>query len=207
MVSKPTPDTLEDAHLIDDFRAGNKERAFTAIVKKYQQRVYWVVRRIVPDHDDADDVTQEVFVRAYKALGDFRADSQLFTWLYRIAVNLAMNQKRRSRVRDFVNIDGMFAQPASPDATPDVVLERSEFSAIVTEAIAALPEKQRLVFQMRYFDEMPYEEISKVMHRTVGGLKANYFHAVRKVTAYVRKEHERRKGRDDDANTHARGST
>ena len=189
MVSKPTPDSLEDARLIEDFKAGNTERAYTAIVKKYQQRVYWVVRRLIPDHDDADDVSQEVFVRAYQALGDFRSDAQLFTWLYRIAVNVSMNHKRRARVRDFVNIDDMIAQPASGDARPDELLEQNQHKAIISEAIAALPEKQRLVFQMRYFDEMPYEEIAKVMHRSVGGLKANYFHAVRKVTAYVRKYH------------------
>lgn len=200
MTGRQTPDALEDAHLIADFNAGNKDRAFTALVKKYQQRIYWVVRRLVPDHDDADDVTQEVFVKVYKALGDFRSDAQLFTWLYRIAVNVAMNHKRRMKVRESVDIDEMISPPASTDAAPDEVLEQSEYTHIVEEAIAALPEKQRIVFQLRYYDEMPYEEMAKVLHKSVGGLKANYFHAVRKVTMYVRSYHGEGKITNRDEN-------
>jgi len=198
MVPKPpSPDALDDVSLVEDFKAGNKERAFTQIVRKYQQRIYWVVRRLIPDHDDADDVSQEVFVRAYQALGDFRADSQLFTWLYRIAVNVAMNHKRKSKLREMVDIDEMISHPPSDDPTPDEALERGEYREILEDAIKALPEKQRIVFQMRYFDEMPYEEMAKVLHKSVGGLKANYFHAVRKVAVYVRKAHGERGGDAD----------
>ncbi|HZV13444.1 MAG TPA: sigma-70 family RNA polymerase sigma factor [Candidatus Kapabacteria bacterium] len=167
------------------------------IVRKYQQRIYWVVRRLIPDHDDADDVAQEVFVRAYQALQDFRADSQLFTWLYRIAVNVAMNHKRKSKLREMVDIDEMISHPAADDPSPDEALERGEYKEILEDAIESLPEKQRLVFQMRYFEEMPYEEMAKVLHKSVGGLKANYFHAVRKVAAYVRKVHGERGGDAD----------
>jgi RNA polymerase sigma factor (sigma-70 family) len=189
MPCAPLPETVDDSALLEQFRSGNREQAFTAIVRKYQQRVYWVVRRIINDADDADDISQEVFVRAYKALDNFRADAQLFTWLYRIAMNVSMNHVRSMKVRSASDIDDLYVQPVSPDAGPDEQLERHEFKAIVEEAIAKLPLKQRMVFQMRYFEEMPYEEIAKVMHRTVGGLKANYFHAVRKVTAYVRNAH------------------
>jgi len=188
MNTKQAPEMLDDVGLVDDFKAGNTERAFTAIVKKYQQRIYWVVRRLVSDPDDADDVVQEVFVRAYQALQDFRADSQLFTWLYRIAMNVAMNHNRRKKLHNMVDIDEMTYDPPSQDATPDEALERQEYKSLIEEAIEALPEKQRVVFQMRYFDEMPYEEMAKALKKSVGGLKANYFHAVRKVAAYVRKE-------------------
>ncbi len=189
MPRAPLPETVDDSALLAQFRSGNRDEAFAAIVHKYQERVYWVVRRVVTDPDDADDVAQEVFVRAFKGLQDFRADAQLFTWLYRIAMNVSMNHVRSRRIRKASDIDDLYVPPVSPDAGPDEQLERQEFRRLVDEAIAKLPPKQRMVFQMRYFDEMPYEEIAKVMHRTVGGLKANYFHAVRKVTAYVRRQH------------------
>ena len=188
MTPKPPADALEDARLVEEFKAGHAEQAFTAIVRKYQQRMYAVVRRLIPDHDDADDVVQEAFIRAYQALPEFRAESQLFTWLYRIAVNVAMNFNRRKKLHETSDIDELMYDPASDDAKPDEVLEKTEFRHLVEQAIQALPEKQRVVFQMRYFDEMPYEEMAKVLNKSVGGLKANYFHAVRKVASQVRRE-------------------
>lgn len=178
---------LSDLQLIDEVRSG-KRRAFTELMRRYQQRVYWVARRIVGTHEDADDIAQETFVKAYTALGDFRAESSFFTWLYRIAVNLSLNAVRKKQLVNYLReseiVNRLF--PSSDDPSRDV--EFKETQSRLEEAIARLPEKQRAVFVMRYYDEMSYEEISEVMKTSVGGLKANFFHALRKVREYMTNE-------------------
>jgi RNA polymerase sigma-70 factor (ECF subfamily) len=178
---------LTDFQLIEEVRNG-KRRAFTELMRRYQQRVYWAARRIVGTHEDADDIAQETFVKAYTALGDFRGESSFFTWLYRIAINLSLNAVRKrqlvSYLRDNEIINRVF--PSSED--PSRAVEFKETQSRLQEAIARLPEKQRAVFVMRYYDELSYEEISEVMKTSVGGLKANYFHALRKVREYMTDE-------------------
>jgi RNA polymerase sigma-70 factor (ECF subfamily) len=169
-----------DLDLINEVRNGNRQ-AFTDLMRRYQQRVYWTARRIVGDHEEADDIAQETFVKAYLALGDFRGDSSFFTWLYRIAVNLSLNVVRKKQVLGYLRQSEIINRilPAADDPHKD--LEFAETQTRLEKAIARLPEKQRAVFIMRYYDEMSYEEISRVLKTSVGGLKANYFHALRKV--------------------------
>lgn len=179
---------LSDLELIRQFRSGH-EAAFNEIVLRYQEKIYWVARRFLNDHDGASDVVQEVFVKAYGALAEFRGESGLYTWLYRIAVNLSLNSARKQRVRDFFRIDELFEPEAEAEAGPDAIMERREQTELIEQAIARLPEKQKAVFVMRYYDELPYEEIAKILHTSVGGLKANYFHAVRKIGEYLSRAH------------------
>jgi len=179
-----------DLELVQEVRNGRRQ-AFTELMRRYQQRVYWVARRIVGSHDEADDVVQEAFVKAYLALGDFRGDSSFFTWLYRIAVNLSLNAVRKRQVMNYLHESELLSRilPSSDDPGRDV--EQQETESALERAVARLPEKQKAVFVMRYYDEMTYEEIGRVLKTSIGGLKANYFHALRKVQEYMRNENER----------------
>jgi RNA polymerase sigma-70 factor (ECF subfamily) len=129
-----------------------------------------------------------VFVRAYAALKDFRGDANIYTWLYRIAVNLSINHLRKQKVRKLVDISD-YLNFLSKDADQDRDVMRDENVTLIEKAIQTLPEKQRAVFIMRYYDEMPYEQISSILGTSVGGLKANFHHAVKKIAAYVKKNH------------------
>ncbi|MBL0175400.1 MAG: sigma-70 family RNA polymerase sigma factor [Ignavibacteria bacterium] len=156
--------------------------AFNELVRRYQDRVYWAVRRFITDHDDALDVAQDVFVRAFENIGSFRGEAQVFTWLYRIAMNLSLNHIRRKKLRGFFRLDDFIDTIAEdPARDPLARLEKDETTALIEKAAAALPLKQRQVFMMRYYEELPYEEIAAILRTTVGGLKANYFHAIRKI--------------------------
>jgi RNA polymerase sigma-70 factor (ECF subfamily) len=177
-----------DLELVRLFRDGD-ESAFNQLVLRYQERIYWVARRFVNDHEAADDITQDVFVKAYESLRNFRAESSLYTWLYRIAVNIALNALRRQKVKGFFRIDELFEAEDTGTQAPDEAVEREEDRALIEQAIARLPTKQHLVFVLRFYEEMPYEEIAKILRTSVGGLKANYFHAVRKIQEYVRRAH------------------
>ena len=178
---------LSDLELVQEVRNGDR-KSFTELMRRYQQRVYWAVRRIVGSHAEADDIAQETFIKAYLALGDFRGDSSFFTWLYRIAINLSLNAVRKRQLISYLResdiIDRMF--PSAED--PGAGLEQKEAESKLQRAIATLPEKQRAVFVMRYHDEMSYEEIAQVLKTSVGGLKANYFHALKKVQEFMKDE-------------------
>jgi RNA polymerase sigma-70 factor (ECF subfamily) len=178
-----------DLDLVQDVRNGNRQ-AFTELMRRYQQRVYWVARRIVGSHDEADDVAQETFVKAFVALGDFRGDSSFFTWLYRIAVNISLNTVRRRQLVTYVRESELIQRFLPASEQPDAQLEQRETESALDRAVARLPEKQKAVFVMRYFEELTYEEISQVLKTSVGGLKANYFHAVHKVRESLRNEAE-----------------
>jgi RNA polymerase sigma factor (sigma-70 family) len=178
-----------DEELLRQFQAG-RESAFNELVLRYQEKIYWVARRFSSSHDNADDITQEVFCKMYASLKNFRGDSSLYTWLYRITVNVSLNFLRRQKVRDFLRIDEMFDVEAPEGESPDLMVEKNEQQSLIEEAVATLPKKQKAVFLMRYYDEMPYEEIAKILKTSVGGLKANYFHAVRKIGEYIRRAHE-----------------
>ncbi|HTY57406.1 MAG TPA: sigma-70 family RNA polymerase sigma factor [Bacteroidota bacterium] len=176
-----------DIELVQEVRNGRRQ-AFTELMKRYQERVYWVARRIVGSHDDADDVVQETFVKAYLALGEFRGDASFFTWIYRIAVNLSLNALRKRQVLNYLHESELLSRILPSTDDPGKALENSETESALARAVATLPEKQKAVFVMRYFDEMTYEEIGRVLKTSVGGLKANYFHALRKVREYMRNE-------------------
>ena len=176
-----------DLELIAEFRKGN-EQAFNHLVIRYQEKVYWVVRRLLPDHDEADDVVQDVFVKVYHSLHSFKGDSSFYTWIYRIAVNLSLNEIRRKKTRRTFSLDDAVEQHESDDVLPLEQMERKEQTRLIKEAIELLPDKQKKVFLLRYYEELPYEEIAKILKTSVGGLKANYFHAVKKIGEYVRHE-------------------
>jgi RNA polymerase sigma factor (sigma-70 family) len=161
-----------------------KEYAFNHIIDKYKERLYWHVRKILISHDDTDDVLQETFVKIWKGLESFREESSLFTWLYRIATNEALSflrSRKRKYFLPLVNIEkGMIES-----LTDDAWVSGDEIQMKLQKAILSLPEKQRLVFNMKYYDDMKYEEISEILGITVGALKASYHHAVKKIEKYV----------------------
>jgi RNA polymerase sigma factor (sigma-70 family) len=176
----------DDRLLLQQFREPEtKERAFTAIIKKYQEKLYWHVRRIVVDHDDANDVLQNVFIKVWNALANFREDSQLYTWLYRIATNESLTfleqQKKRSAV-SLNDVEGNLSNKIEADKHFDA----NKLEWKLQLAIQSLPEKQRIVFNLRYYDEMPYEEMSRVLDTSEGALKASYHHAVKKIEDYIK---------------------
>ncbi len=180
-------DPKNDLELIECFRKGDI-KGFNELVRRYQEKVYWIARRVLGDHEDADDVVQEVFIRVYEGLKNFRGDANFYTWLYRIAMNLSLNAVRKRRLKDFVPYDEVMEEILPGDAAADAPVEGQEYQTILERAIASLPPQQKKVFLMRYYDEMPYEEMSKLLGKSEGGLKANYFHALKKIQEFVRKE-------------------
>jgi RNA polymerase sigma factor (sigma-70 family) len=174
-----------DDVLIREFQDGNVA-AFNELVRRYQERVYWVARRLVGDHADADDVSQEVFIKVYDSLRGFRSESSFYTWLYRITVNAALNVLRRNRIRNFVRFDDLLMPLVSEELRPDEHLEGKEQRTLLEEAIASLPKRQRTVFVLRYYENLPYDEIARILKRSIGGMKANYFQAVKKISKYLK---------------------
>jgi RNA polymerase sigma-70 factor (ECF subfamily) len=175
-----------DTELLVQFRNPvTKEKAFTAIIKKYQEKLYWHVRRMVIEHEDANDVLQNVFLRVWNGLENFREDSQLYTWLYRIATNECLTYIEQQKKRISVSLDEV------ETGLSNKIMADSHFDANRLEwklqlAIQQLPEKQRIVFNLRYYDEMPYEEMSRVLETSEGALKASYHHAVKKIEDYIK---------------------
>lgn len=162
----------------------SKNNGFNLLIRKYQQIVYFHVRRLVYDHDDANDVTQEIFLRVYEKINQFREESQLFTWIYRIATNEAISFLKKKKTRSFVSYSD------NPQSMADQLLEDPLFDGDAIQqklykAIEQLPSKQKLVFNMKYFDEMKYNEISEVLGTSVGALKTSYHHAVKKIEKMV----------------------
>ena len=178
-------DTLNDIELLAQFKnEATKERAFTAILKKYQEKLYWHIRRMVVEHEDANDVLQNMFVKAWKGLENFREDSQLYTWLYRIATNESLSfleqQKRRGTISMSDEDTGM-----SNKLKADDNFDGNKAEWKLQMAVQKLPEKQKAVFNLRYYEEMPYNEMSKVLDTSEGALKASYHHAVKKIEEYI----------------------
>ena len=176
----------DDTLLLYEFReSATKERAFTAIVKKYQEKLYWHIRRMVINHEDANDVLQNVFIKAWKGLENFREDSQLYTWLYRIATNECLTFLEQQKKKGTLSFDEM-ESGLSNKIRADENFNANQLEWKLQLAIQQLPEKQRLVFNLRYFDEMPYEEMSKVLDTSEGALKASYHHAAKKIEEVIK---------------------
>lgn len=176
----------EDQDLLEAFKDDStKEWAFTKIVRKYQERLYWHIRRMVVNHSDADDVLQNVFIKIWRYLENFRADSQLYTWMYRIATNETISFLNKEKRRRSISIsDEETGMENVLKAEPG--FDVSEIEWKLQMAMQRLPEKQKLVFSLRYYDEMPYAEMSKVLETSEGALKASYHHAVKKVEDYLK---------------------
>lgn len=177
--------TIQDTELLLQFRdPDTKEKAFTAIIRKYQEKLYWHIRRMVVEHEDANDVLQNVFIRVWNGLESFREDSQLYTWLYRIATNECLSYLEQQKRKSAVSFDEM-ASGLSNKIVADKHFDPNKLEWKLQLAIQSLPEKQRVVFTLRYYDEMPYEEMSRVLDTSEGALKASYHHAVKKIEDYI----------------------
>lgn len=176
----------EDRELLDQFRnETTREQAFTKIIKKYQERLYWHIRRMVVSHEDTNDILQNMFIKVWKNLDNFREDSQLFTWLYRIATNESLThlQQQKKRLAFSLSDD---ESPLANKIKADEHFDGQKLEWKLQLAIQKLPEKQRAVFNLRYFEEMPYEEMSRVLETSEGALKASYHHAVKKIEDFIK---------------------
>lgn len=174
-----------DNELIESFKCGD-QNAFNMIVRRYQKKVYWIIRKMVLDHDDADDITQEVFLKLYRSLGDFRGESKFFTYLYKIAVNFSINHINKHKKINMRKSETDSVNVRSTDKAADEEMNSKQRTQILEEAISSLPEQQRAVFNMRYYDNLTYEEISEILNKSVGGMKANYFHAIKKLEKFLK---------------------
>ena len=161
--------------------------AFELIVKKYQEKLYWHIRKMMISHDDTNDVLQNTMINAYNGLKNFREEASLFTWLYRIATNEALSAIKRKKRGLFLNLDDVRSQ-LERSLTEDPYVNGDDIQIKLQKAILALPEKQRLVFNMKYFDEMKYEDISEILKTSVGALKASFHHAVKKIEKYFEED-------------------
>lgn len=175
----------EDSEILQKFAdPKTRSEAFNLLLKKYQQKIYWHIRRLVINHDDADDLIQEVFIKVWKNLADFRSDSQLYTWLYRIATNESISFLNRKKLKNNISLDEVGYELAESLAD-STYFDGDQAQMKLQKALLTLPEKQRLVFNMKYFDNLKYEEISAILGTSVGGLKASYHLAVKKVEHYL----------------------
>lgn len=180
--------SIDDHEILAAFRVeGTREKAFTGLIRKYQERLYWHVRRMVVEHEDTNDILQNVFIKVWKNLLVFREESNLYTWLYRIATNETLTWIEQQKKRTSLSLSD------HEGALADKLVAQKGFDANKLEwrlqqAIQALPDKQRIVFNLRYYDEMPYEEMARVLETSVGALKASYHHAVKKVEAFIKND-------------------
>ena len=176
---------FDDKTLVFQFKNEvNKEIPFTTIVKKYQEKLYWLIRRLVIHHEDANDIIQNVFIKVWKSLDNFREDSELYTWLYRIATNESLNFLEKQKKTMSISIQDYeiyFTNKLKTEQSYDI----TKIEWKLQLAILKLPEKQKVVFILRYYDEMPYEKMSQILQTSTGALKASYHHAVKKIEDFI----------------------
>ena len=171
---------MNDERIIELYECGQREEAFNGIVNAYTERLYWHVRRFLCSHEDTNDLLQDIFIKIWAALPGFRGEARLYTWLYRIATNEVLNHLRKQKFKALVSLDsasGILERKIDEDA----YFNGDQMQRELHKAIQRLPEKQRIVFSLRYFDEMKYEDISEITDTTVGALKASYHHAYNKI--------------------------
>jgi RNA polymerase sigma-70 factor (ECF subfamily) len=183
---------LSDKELVAMFREDkSRQQAFRLIVNRYQRKLYWHIRRILVDHDDTDDVLQNTFIKTWKGLDNFKEDAQLYTWLYRIATNETMSFIRQRKSEMMVRYGDV--EYSIEDKLQDGNnFKGDEIQKKLQLAIQRLPEKQRIVFTMKYFEDIRYEDMSEILDTSVGALKASYHHAVKKIEEYIRNTSEER---------------
>lgn len=180
-----TPGNISDDRLLELIsNSSTSEQGFRLLMEKYQEKLYWHARRIVQNHDDADDVIQNAFIRVYKNIDSFKGNSKLYTWLYRIVTNESITFANNRKKKPMVQMDNF--EKNLPD-TQDTgsFYNGSEIQQRLQEAIATLPEKQRIVFNLRYFDEMSYSDLSELLGTSEGALKASFHHAVKKIENFI----------------------
>jgi len=162
-----------------------KEKAFRDLISLYKERLYWHIRKIVISHDDTDDVLQNTFIKVFKNINQFNQKSKLFSWMYRIATNESITFINKKAKLSNVDISN-YQQKLTSTIANDDFFTGDEIQLILQKAIATLPKRQKLVFNMKYFDELKYNEISEILETSVGALKASYFHAVKKIEKYIK---------------------
>lgn len=185
MQMKDIDDDILIQHILNKNRKSQK--AFAELIARYGERLYWHIRKIVVSHDDTDDIVQNTFIKAFDKLHLFRGDSKFYTWLYRIGTNEALTQLKKNKISDAISMDDYLIEvTASLDS--DAYFTGDEIQQKLQQAIATLPRKQKEVFNLKYFDEMKYEEMSELLQTSVGALKASYHHAVKKIEELLKKE-------------------
>ena len=178
-----------EEELLEELRNPEKQRlGFSHLVEEYSERLYWQIRKMVYSHEDANDILQDVFIKAWLNIENFRGDAKLSTWLYKIAINESITFINKAKTKLNVSIDDddsfLINQLES-----DKYFDGDEAQLLLQKAVVRLPEKQRIVFQMKYFSEMKYDEISEVLGTSVGALKASYHHAVKKIENFLKDSH------------------
>ena len=177
---------MTDQELLEKLRNPDTHSyGFNLLVRAYQQRVYSLVRKMVIDHDDAHDVMQEVFIKIHKSIGSFREDSQLFTWIYRIATNECLTFLSKKKRRFFLPLEDITKGMAAIIDNSESI-SGDEIQKKLQKALLILPDKQRLVFNMKYYEDLSYEEMEAVTGTSVGALKASYHHAVKKIEDFLK---------------------
>ena len=163
-----------------------REQAFETLVREFQEQLYWQIRRMVLDHDDTDDILQNVFLKAWQGLDNFRGDARLSTWLYRIANNETINflQRQKDTTISLSTTEDGNQEQIRIQLESDPYFDGEETEIQLQQAVQSLPPKQRQVFNMKYFQEMKYEDISEALGTSIGALKASYHHAVQKITTF-----------------------
>lgn len=176
------PDDKEILNLI--LRSSDQNKGYRLLVSKYKEKLYWHIRRMVNDHEDADDILQNTFLKVVKNLNSFQQQSALYTWLYRIATNECLNfiTNKKNKRHETLETSAVFYMRSSDDIDEIKVLNR------LTEAINLLPDKQKLVFNLRYYDEMSYQDMADITETSIGALKASYHHAVKKIEEHLKSE-------------------
>ena len=188
-IDERTMKTYNEEDVIQRLRSPEHQRsAFTEVVNAYSRQLYWQIRRMGLTHDDADDVLQNTFLKAWNSLEQFRGDARLSTWLYRIALNETLTFLNRQRAQNQLSIDDADAALVN-QLESDAYFDGDETQLLFEQAIRRLPEKQRMVFNMKYFQEMKYEDISEIVGTTVGALKASYHLAVKKIEDFLKANH------------------
>lgn len=173
---------MQEKELIENLKnSKSRNKAFAELLKQYQERVYWHIRKIVLIHEDADDVVQNTFVKIFRNIDSFKGDSKLYTWIFRIATNESITFINKRKKKRSESLDSLEAANYASQITADPFFSDDAISKNLAMAVGKLPEKQRLVFQMKYFDDLPYKDISEILGTSEGGLKASYFHASKKV--------------------------
>ena len=177
---------MTDRQIIDLYREGSCEKAFNLIVEQYTERLYWHIRRFLCNHEDVNDLLQDVFIKIWAALPSFRGESQLFTWIYRIATNEVLNYLRKQRFKALVSFQDV-TEILEKKIDEDARFNGNEIQRELLKALQRLPETQRIVFSLRYFDDLTYEQISEITNTSVGALKASYHYASNKIKADLEK--------------------
>lgn len=177
---------MTDNDIIRLYSEGRQEEAFNGIVHAYTERLYWHVRRFLCNHEDTNDLLQDIFIKIWTALSTFRGDAKLYTWIYRVATNEVLNHLRKKKFKALISLDPTSAMMEKM-IDDDAHFNGNQLQRELHKAIQRLPEKQRVVFNLRYFDEMKYEDIAEITGTSVGALKASYHHAYNKVKDDIQK--------------------